>query len=89
MTIVLKNSRSWAFSDYFGCHSILNQGSTAANCKNDKLEIMGLVIRASPEILLLHLILCLVLIQFMGQSDLIEKNDWEENGLKHLFENKS
>ena len=54
---------------YFGYHSILNRGSTAAHCKNDS-SITG----DTPTVLCaFHLILCLVLIQFMGQSDLIEK----------------
>ena len=64
-----------------------------AHCKNDELEIMGLVVQASTEIITVlcafHCILCLVLIQFMRQSDLIEKKiDWEENRLKHLYEYK-
>ena len=32
---------------YFGCHSILDKGSTVAPCKNDQLEIIGLVVQAS------------------------------------------
>ena len=51
-----------------------------AYCKNDKLEIMALGFGGSsitgdtPTVLCaFHCILCLVLIQFMRQSDLIEK----------------
>ena len=36
---------------YFGCHSILDKGSTVAQYKNDELEMIGLVVQASPEIL--------------------------------------
>ena len=47
-----------------------------AHCKNDQLEIIGLVVQASPEIILLccvlYNLLCLVLIQLMRQSDMIE-----------------
>ena len=32
---------------YFGCHSILDKGSTVAHCKNDQLQIIGLGVQAS------------------------------------------
>ena len=45
---------------YFGCHSILYKGSTVAHCKTDHSEIIGLVVQASPEIILL----CCVMFDF-------------------------
>ena len=42
---------------YFGCHSILDKGNTVAHCKNDQLESIGLVVQASPEIILLCCVL--------------------------------
>ena len=44
-----------------------------AHCKNDEPEIMGLAGDTPTVLCAFHCILCLVLIQFMRQSDLIEK----------------